>query len=339
MGILSDTILDARRPLPNGRASWLRRMVQEEPPRDVPDEALPSQPDESGMHTVFRFQKEGPPSMTGMPREASLRSGVSKNDLPTDGPLSVESEVEKPDLSANDVNGNEDIFSVLGDNRGNELATGQINHGSPRRNTAVKVSPDSRTHQSVVMPEPIASVSAHQRHQSVDQQGSARFVSEREETYQSWVAGQGAPSDPFTAPITPLRSALPGPTSTGRPDVPGHSLWPDEAAPGQAVMQQGGASGERIIPDATSLDHGSVPLVHVPMTAAISMESPFDQGDGSAAMVERPESGSNISSTPQLVIGRIDVVVVTKETTSGTKTTLSTRSDSGFVSRNYLKRL
>jgi hypothetical protein len=101
------------------------------------------------------------------------------------------------------------------------------------------------------------------------------------------------------------------------------------------VALQGEESGEISVTDAAGLDNGNVP----PVQAAIAMQSPFDRGEGSAVMAERPGSGDHPGSTPHLVIGRIDVVVVTKEATSGARPTLSTRSDSGFVSRNYLKRL
>jgi hypothetical protein len=42
---------------------------------------------------------------------------------------------------------------------------------------------------------------------------------------------------------------------------------------------------------------------------------------------------------PRLVIGRIDVVVVSNEQQPLTRSVPLARTDTGFVSRNYLKRL
>ncbi|MGD9949710.1 MAG: hypothetical protein AB7U29_14710 [Desulfobulbus sp.] len=332
MSLLGDTIRDAHRPLPGGGDGWLRRMPLEEYTDSSPEGEVSS----SGMQTVFRFQKEGPsPAMT-RPREASFRSGVGVTDLPAGDPLSVESEAERPNLSASGVNGNEDIFSVLGDNRGNELATGQVNHGSPGWTTAAKMSAETSTQQSVVRSEPIESDSAHQRHQSREQQGSARFVSEREETYQSRVPGQGAPSESFTAPINPLRSASPGPTPAGRPHVPGRILWPAGSVPGQAVEPSGSAADEAD-PSLVLSQRGDDPVA---TQTAAAPGSPFAREYPSSAGTGEAESSPPVSSGPQLLIGRIDVVVVTKQEQAGARSLSPPRqSDSGFVSRNYLKRL
>ncbi|MDD2463326.1 MAG: hypothetical protein PHI97_04960 [Desulfobulbus sp.] len=328
MSLLGDTIRDAHRPLPGGDNGWLRRMPLEEYADSSPEEDMAS----LGMQSVSRFQKEGlSPTMTA-PREASFRSGGTL----ADDPLSVESKVEKSSVSTSGVNGNEDIFSVLGDNRGNELATGQVNHRSPSWTTAAKMSSETSTHQSEVMSEPIESDSAHQRHQSHEQQGIARFVSEQEETYQSRVPGQGAPSESFTAPINPLRSVQPGPTPVGWPSVPGQILWPAGAAPGQAVDPQGSV-GE----NADSFQVSSPPPeepVGIPQ-AATAMSSPFAREFSPSAPGGQSASSPMESSSPQLVIGRIDVVVVAKQEQAATRALSSRQSDSGFVSRNYLKRL
>lgn len=321
MSVLGDTIRDAHRPLPDGGKGWL-------PPEECTESRPEGESDPSGRQTGFSFQKEGQSLAAAMPREASFRS----EETLTDDPLSVESEVEKPNVSASGVNGDEDIFTVMGENRGNELATGQVNHGSPGWTTAVEMSSETRTHQPEVTSEPIESDCAHQRQKSREQHGSARRVSEQEETYQSRVPGQGAPSESFTAPINPLRSESPGPTPVGRPPVPGRILWPAEAAPGSAVEPAGTASDEA---DPAMVRPGGEPVV--PQTTAIG--SPFAQGFSTPRRSAQSESGAiTTASGPQLVIGRIDVVVV-KESQPAARPFSSRQSDSGFVSRNYLKRL
>ncbi|MBM9613163.1 hypothetical protein JWJ90_02560 [Desulfobulbus rhabdoformis] len=330
MSLLGDTIRDAHRPLPSAEEGQLRRMVFPEDTESSPKEEHTT----SELQTVFRFQKEGQPSPKTGPREASFRPGAADTGLPAGDPLSVESTVERPSLFTSDVNGNEDIFSVKGDNRGNELETGQSNHGSPSWTTAAKMSAVSSTHQSEVMSEPNESVSAHQRHQSREQNGSGRTVSEQEETYQSRIPGQGAPSESFsTAPITPLRSVSPGPTPVERPHVPGQTPRQAEAVPGQAVESFEAVPGEA---------GPQQPEEQKPRTTLAQSGAPREQSGvqepvfPTQAIESQPSAPS---SGPHLVIGRIDVVVVadSKQASSGAR--VHTRSDSGFVSRNYLKRL
>ena len=59
MGLFSDTIRDARRPLPGG-TTWLRRAAVDDAPIEADEPADPA------ALTVFRLQKEGggsPPPM------------------------------------------------------------------------------------------------------------------------------------------------------------------------------------------------------------------------------------------------------------------------------------
>jgi hypothetical protein len=351
MGLFDDTIRDARRPLP---ATWVRRepLPDIETPEEEPLEPVAP----AGMTTIFRFQKGGdPPAMGARSREASFRLGVGEN-LPSGDPLSVGSEVEKPDYSAKDVNGNRDIISVLGDNRGNELATGQVNHGSPGKRTAAEMIAESRTHQSVVVPEPVESDSVHQTHRSQLPEGSGRFVSEREETYQSRASGQGAPSDSFSAPVTPLRPEQPGTTVAGQPEdmggprstaipLPGVAGEGETDNPKQGNGPQAGVisplGGQPDFPDTVKGQQveadASQRQVLPPRSATPAV--PSSRLDGMQVPAEYVSSRASREEQPRLVIGRIDVVVVSNEQQPATRSVPAARTDTGFFSRNYLKRL
>lgn len=89
MGLFSDTIRDARRPLPGG-ATWLRRAAVDDAPIEADEPADPA------ALTVFRLQKEGggsPPPMAPVRQpEAAARTGPStgsrapESGAPGDGP-------------------------------------------------------------------------------------------------------------------------------------------------------------------------------------------------------------------------------------------------------------
>jgi hypothetical protein len=351
MGLFDDTIRDARRPLP---ATRVRR--EPLPDMETPEEEPLEPGTPSGMTTIFRFQKGGdPPVMGARSREASFRLGVGEN-LPSGDPLSVGSEVEKPDFSAKDVNGNRDIISVLGDNRGNELATGQVNHGSPGKRTAAEMIAESRMHQSVVVPEPVESDSVHQTHRSQLPEGSGRFVSEREETYQSRVSGQGAPSDSFSAPVTPLRPERPGTTVAGQPEGLGNPQLTAIPLPGSAGLRetnnpaQGNgppsgviapAGGQPNLPDTVKGQQAAADASQHPDPPGRSATPavPSSRMEGIHVPVEHLSSRASGEEQPRLVIGRIDVVVVSREQQPPTRSVPSARTDPGFFSRNYLKRL
>jgi hypothetical protein len=351
MGLFDDTIRDARRPLPG---TWVRRemLPEKETPEEEPLE--PAAP--SGMTTIFRFQKGGPPAaMEGGSREASFRLGVGESDLPAGDPLSVGSEVERPDFSAKDVNGNRDIISVLGDNRGNELATGQVNHGSPGKRTAAEMITESRTHQSEVVPGPVESDSVHQTHKSLLPEGSGRFVSEQEETYQSRASGQGAPSDSFTAPVNPLRSAQPGTTADRQPEGMGNPRLAAMPSPGLAgewgtgnPARGGGLQGGVIAPAGGQPNfpetgkgqqiEADVTPRPVPPLRGATPAIPSSRLDGMHVPAEHGPPRTSGEEQPWLVIGRLEVVVVNNEQSSPRSVPVA-RTDTGFVSRNYLKRL
>lgn len=289
-------------------------------------------------------------------REASFRLGVGDPSLPAGGPLTVGSEVEKPDFPANDVTGSQDVISVVGDNRGNELATGQVNHRSPSKRTAASVTPESKTRQPVVVSEPIEAVFSDETHKSRIPEGIARFVRDQEETYQSRVSGQGAPSDSFAAPITPLRSGAPGPSAAGHSEVFGRLRTSTAAVPGRAVagVDRGDQRGE---PEGVDTASGEErPRPHdpgAPPTAVAFPESRVEEqlyhsppvnGEPTAAgwnpgsTRTQSQSESQLQS-PRLVIGRIDVVVIAKEQPANNPSGPAGRANTGFFSRNYLKRL
>lgn len=122
MGLFSDTLHDARRPLSPG---WVRRSAEsDEPVADLPD--LPSP---SGMNTVFRFQKaEVAGNSVGLHGASSQVDAAYHRVVPGD-PLSVVAAVARPS-PATRVGGDIDLNQVK---RGvSEPLTGQELSGTDR---------------------------------------------------------------------------------------------------------------------------------------------------------------------------------------------------------------
>lgn len=338
MGLFSDTLHDARRPLAGG---WLRRSPDEAamsaPDQDIAQDDMP----DSGMQTVFRFQKaESPVSKPGGFREASSRSGAGITRIPAGDPLSVAAEAGSPKPFTKHVE--ETQLTVQSDNRESELATGQVIHTSPGKIAAANAKSVSSMHQSEVPSGRIEAESYREKHQSEIPEGSERSVSRQGETFLSRPAGRGAsPSETTFTVGSPARAethtpsfpagrtsaqaagatepALSPPltmTETKQPPRPAHPLA--EPHPADLALAELGRSRlpapDRRLTGAPGGQSGFAP--------------PLTQGRGHA-----PESAQ-----PDLVIGRIDVVVVA-ETPAQVQAAPAARGERGYLSRNYLKRL
>jgi len=355
MGLLDETISDARRSLPGASRGATGSRLEPAADRgwDAPADEPMEQAAPAAMETMFGFQKEEPPAVPAGLREAPCRL----ERMPAGSPLFVESEVGKPDLSAMDVK--DDVISVMGDNRGNELATGHVNHGSPGKRTAASVTAESKTRQPVVVSEPIETALDHDTQKSRPPEGIARCVSEREETHQSRVSGQGAPSDVFAAPITPLRSETPGPTAARHSENSGRLRTLAAAVPGRAAAVSNGdvADGPpQGVESAAGPERSNdrEPSAASPALAfaearsdnrsrrALETEAASPSANGPLPPADRRPGSTRAQSQPQppgLVIGRIDVVVVAREQPANNPSGPAGRANSGFFSRNYLKRL
>jgi hypothetical protein len=77
----------------------------------------------------------------------------------------------------------------------------------------------------------------------------------------------------------------------------------------------------------------------VPSRRSATPAVPSSRMDGMHVPVEHLSSRTSGEAQPRLVIGRIDVVVVSKEQQPSTRSVPVARTETGFVSRNYLKRL
>jgi len=336
MGLFHDTIRDARRPL---AAASVRRFAPEASEADLPEEDFsPEQP--SGMQTIFRFQKAESPAMPEGLREASYRPGAAISRLPAGDPLSAGVEVESRKPSASHVDGNVGM-SMQGDSRGSKLATGQEEHGSPGKVAAAKVTSESGTHQSVVLPGPIEAEWVHQR-QVRTPEGGERLVSDRSETFLSRETGRGAPSEIFSSGASPRQRPAP---LAGGESAPGNHSFPQES--GESAWQEPAA-------EAGPMDSGQAPglppaeFAEALEPAAQGRDAPRERADPARPVAKRPHreaaSWDGRGRTPEpespsLVIGRIDVVVVSNVAQAQPQAAENGRSERAFLSRNYLKRL
>jgi hypothetical protein len=353
MGLFGDTIRDARRPVTGG---WVRRSAMNEI-EAAPDEAVAQDSMSSGMQTVFRFQKEG----QSLPREASsqLAGGVTRppagdqfaggnNRLRADGPLSAGTEVEIPEPSAIHVV-NSDV-SFKGDKRTGELATGQEEHTRSSKVVAAKVKSESFSLQSVVSPESMESELGHQQHQSGIPEDREQLVSVSSDAFLSRPPGPGAPSETFPSPAAVAPSY-----PTRLPQRPGEAM--PAATPAQP-LESAHAAASALDPRASpppvaslaeaapatpgELGHAyarefTPPPAAAPRPSRAVLDPAGSRSDRSAFAATAPAPRHAERSEPSLVIGRIDVVVVANAAPASAPA--SPRADSGFLSRNYLKRL
>ncbi|MDD4881950.1 MAG: hypothetical protein PHX10_10280 [Gallionellaceae bacterium] len=320
MGLFGDTLHDARRPL---AGDWLRRSPDQAamtaPDQDIPAEDMP----DNGMQTVFRFQKaESPASMPGGLREASSRSGAGISRIPAGDPLTVGAEAGSPEPFTKHVE--ETHISVQGDNRESELATGQVKHTSPGKIAAANAKSVSSKHQSEVTPGRIEAEPYRETHQSEIPEGSERSVSRQGETFLSRPPGRGAsPSETHMAGRTEFPARAPADTErqpeSGRPKreaVPVSTREGGDALPAPGTEAPG---QRRTAPDLPNL-----------------AGTPRPTFDGYAPPLPRERGRAPEPAPPGLVIGRIDVVVVADAPAQAAP---AARTERGYLSRNYLKRL
>jgi hypothetical protein len=347
MGFFGDTLRDTRRPLPAG--GWLRRSpaVADADAPAIEEEAVDEPSD--GMQTVFRFQKAEPPAVPGRLREASYRSGAAENRPPAGDPSTAGTDADGPMSTASDV-GMTDM-TVQGDRRGSSLETGQEERASPDKVEAAQAESGSSGFQSSETSVHTVSEQYRPRRQSTNENGSERPDSRSEETFLRGVAGRGAPSEthddvPFDAPFA---------RAAARPGVP---AVPAEAraivgAPLAAAAAEGarrreaprmparGASDEAVtgMPSMAGLRPAEAPRHRPRAGPTASTPEPLAAGQAprvAAGWDTPPARAAEPAPAPALSIGRIEVVVVAAPPVPAPA---AARVDSGFMSRNYLRRL
>jgi hypothetical protein len=365
MGLFGDTLHDARRPL---AGAWVRRS-----PDDA--EAMPDELPDTGMQTVFRFQKGESSAMKPLgSHEASPGPVAGSPVMPAADPLSVGAEVGTPEPLAKNVNGNEGISVFLEVSRTSELATGQAIHRSPGKMAAANAKSGSGAHQSEVSSGRLETEPYREPHKSNIPEGSERLVSENGETSGSRPSGRGAsPSETHADLATLTRAAAHPAAIEGEREI----VRTEAHVPaGQPTMSpslpsptRGGGEMPEAVSDTSRLAHAGVatPILTTPTTTPPSPTrgtSPQDAGRNAVAVPNAERDGPQAHrglgrgtsqpaisigdreasprprapepAPPSLVIGRIDVVVVAD---APAKSQPAARPDTGYLSRNYLKRL
>ena len=323
MAILQDTILDARRPLAGG---WLRRSAIEDDVELGPaDDAVPS----TGMQTVFRFQKEG----VGRPPEASFQPTREETRRAAD-PLSVAVEAGRPKSPSS--NGAHPLSDGI-TGRTESRVGRQEDDGSPFGVEEVREEVASEeTVQSLSVLTPAGAKPNRPEYVSKISGGGDQLVDLSVVPFSSQYTGRGAPSE-TSSPSPSARADLPdapaAPSPGGsEPAVGAGQARSASARPGQAAvpaLRDGGREPAGQALRGTS--HAVEAIRHAEF-------SPGRLSGTAAAMPagKVPTKDPVPSSAPNLVIGRIDVVVVAHEI----KAPAATRdTDRGFLSRNYLRRL
>jgi hypothetical protein len=360
MGLFHDTLHDARRPV---SATWVRRSNEADTEGPVgPEEfSVPEEPSPSGMATVFRFQKAGPAaSRPSASREASFRADAGRTRIPSGDPLSAAIPVEGPESSATNVNGDEDI-SARRVNRGSELETGQQEHAGPSKVTAANVNSETKVPRSAQSPESFESVSFRETHKPRIPDGRERTVSQTGEAFPaSRPSGRGAsPSDSFADPSAPH----PGGEITAQRAVSGGTqplpVASASASAGRGGLTPFGPSGvgspaspnlpgtPSFTPPETPANPTGVAMPEagpssIPSRPAWGRSSQGGSADGAGPSTSWPARSPGRPAEPApagLVIGRIDVVVVSSAPALASAHPAPATPDRGFTSRNYLRRL
>lgn len=374
MGLFLDTLHDARRPV---SGTWLRRSGDGESEGPAGPEEFPvaEEPPPSGMSTVFRFQKAGPAvSRPSASREASFRADAGRTRIPSGDPLSAAIQVEGPESSATDVNGDEGI-SVRSVNRGSELETGQPGHPGPSKKTAANVNSETEVPRSAQSSESFDSVSFRETHKSRIPDGSERTVSQTGEAFPaSRPSGRGAsPSDSFVdastnppAGVTTARRAAPvsprvlstAAAGAGMGAEPGANAGPNAGPNAGTVARVEARSPDAMLPPnprgipsptpygapanpgGQTLPPAGPTLVASRPASARAASAGSGEGPDPATMGPGRSPGRPAEQVPpSLVIGRIEVVVLSSAPAPAETTSAPASPDRGFTSRNYLRRL
>ena len=343
MGLIDDTLRDARRPLGACRLPPRGESGGREAGAAAPaaDEYLTRPRRGSAAAGVCEVREEG----QRLSREASFQSGGGERRLPAGDPLSAGMGAERPKSLATNV-GLTDV-SVEGDRRESKLATGQDHGRSPGKVAAAEVSSVSRTHRSVVLPEPVEAESDHPRQSSTTPEGGTRSVSRPVETFLSRPSGRGAPPGRLTVraaaiaaeSAAPVRAGM-GPGGPGR--APGEAGTPDT---NQSLVAHRGRVGRY----ATAAQAAQATQAAQTGDAAASRASSPARAaafasDSTAVPAATARGGERVESRrrpeiepPGLYIGRIDVTVLADG--AAPADVALPPGDTGFLSRNYLRRL
>lgn len=335
MGLFSDTISDARRPLDG----WVRRTTADEPDAGASEDETVVDSAPPGIQTIYRFQKEGPAGS----REASHQFGDGSIRQPAGDPLSAEGEAGKPVPTATNV-GITDI-SVKGDSRGSNLETGHKERASPSKVTAASSVSASIPVQSEVSPAPFEAEFSRAVQESVAPEGREPSASKHGETFGSRITGRGAPSEthPLRLPLA-LQSLAASAADRGQMEVemplpaPSSGLSAGERRVGGVAAEQGSAARASDRPLATPSGLRIPGAPDRPRSGEARAASPREiagQVPVGSGKAQPPAVAGD--AEPRLVIGRIDVVVVSREAPK--QATTAAAEQRAFLSRNYLKRL
>jgi len=361
MAILQDTILDAQRPLGGG---WLRRSAiggdAELGPTDEGSAA-------EGMQTVFRFQKEGP----ARPLKASFQPVVEETRVPAGDPLSAGTEAARWKSPANTGIDSFGIDATETVSSRSELETGQEVRGGPSKTTAAREEIASEEEvRSLSVPGPTEAKLYRTTHKSEIPDGTGQPVSRYEISSPSQ-AGRGAPSETSHSSSAAASTAaaagavaVPAPAGLTAKVISDATLSVDaDAAPTIAEPQNQSSRArpgppQAARPETQATAHTARPVPPSPAAAAGAMphrhgadnmgQRPNAALAHATPRAERPASPAlappaNLSparprpAEPNLVIGRIDVVVVAREPQAAAPARAGNQH--GFLSRNYLKRL
>ena len=324
MGLFGDTLRDARRPL---AGTWVRRATDGAP---EPDAALDEMPD-TGMQTVFRFQKGAAPGMNpAAAHEASPGPAAGKPAVPAADPLPAGAEMGTPEPSAMDVIGDEGISDFLEVNRTSELETGQVRHGSPGRMAAANAKSESGASRSEVLSGRLETALYREPHKSLIPEGSERSVSDNGKTSGSRPAGRGAsPSE--THPTAATHAAAHPASIEG--EAP--AALPPSPLAGEGLGVRGDTRIAASVPAPSStpaIPHPSAARGEGMGRVTSHSAQPGTDSAPLPPVLPRPRD----PAPPALVIGRIDVVVVAD---APARPQPNPRPDTGYLSRHYLKRL
>ncbi len=347
MGLFSDTIRDARRPLPGG-ATWLRRAAVDDAPVEADEPADPA------ALTVFRLQKEGggSPSPRAPVRqpEAAARTGPStgsrapKGGAPGDGPATRASQRQAlPSVETEKASEQHESQFI-------------VQEASSPKSFSRGIPSPKGVDTSWSLTGPQSSNHVRDSQSEADRPTEDRYRWRRE--------ARGAPSgDPFE-PVAPVPPAGPLDEAAGYDAAP--AATPAAAPWAASPAARDGLSdtappGPAIAPATAPARAAAGPLRHAATTAAQAVPEaalgvPGDRPDSVATVpaVTRPTLASPSArapmasarppamtpaapAPPSLRIGRIDVTVLADTPRA------APRADAGgldphFLSRHYLRR-
>jgi hypothetical protein len=316
MGLFGDTLRDARRPLAGGSATLRRSSAPGAAESLSLDELMePAPAADSGLQTVFRFQKADPVAQAPGIREASYQTRGGMNRPSTGDPWSAEAPVERNGPSAKAV------FSVQADSQESNLEAGTTANANRSEAASFRAEPEVSGSRSSLMSGPLASVpfALSEAPQFLDMQ---TMLSQRDETVLSRGAGRGAPSESFVPATGDGQSPARLPQDT--PPAAVHS----QAVP-RALLQARSAA-------AWSELQARHPAAQGFTRTEPWMANPTPRTEPPRTAFAPPAASP--AAAPVLRIGRIDVTVQASAPAPATPHQPSALG-TAFLSRNYLRRL